>query len=93
MHQPAALAGPQSAALFFAHRLKGGVRQAQHMELVHDDRGVWQHHVDGLLVWAPHVHGDELDALLVGQALEEGRHGRPAPIAQQIEHGSLPDVG
>ncbi len=63
------------------------------MELIDHDAGLWQQGLDRCPVGVPHVHADDLDLLAVFQLHQVVGHHVLTAGSQQVEQGSLLDVG
>jgi len=63
------------------------------MELIDHVAGLWQHCLDCRPVGIPHVHADDLDLLPVFQLHQVIGHHVLTAGGQQVEQGSLLDVG
>src|SRR3546814_4046633 len=63
------------------------------MELIDHDTGLGQHSLDRCPVGVPHVHADDLDLLPVFQLHQVVGHHVLAAGGQQVEQGSLLNVG
>ncbi len=69
------------------------MRTTGHMELIDHDTGLGQHSLDRCPVGVPHVHADDLDLLPVFQLHQVVGHHVLAAGGQQVEQGSLLNVG
>jgi hypothetical protein len=73
------------AALAVAHLVERDARLADDVPLVDDEFGIGQDGENGLFVRPPHVDGDDLDGLPVGQSRQPPLHLAPVHVVDQVE--------